>query len=281
MITEEITIKHKTIIQNQINTLEKCLSEYSFSNIFCFKESHEYKLCYIDDNMLIKGTDNGKTFAIPLINYKKENENFLNKIFNEVDYIYPLCEKAIKYFDKSKYNVIYNEDNSDYIYATEKLSFLPGRKLSKKRNLISQFKRAYDPKTELIDPKNIKDIEPILKQWEEQKNGIESTDINACKAAVEYFFDLNNNGFILYDEETPIGFIICEKITDDTIDVKFAKANINYKGAYQYLFNQAAKIYNHSKWFNFEQDLGIEELRKMKRSYLPDRLMHKYCVSKK
>jgi hypothetical protein len=55
-----------------------------------------------------------------------------------------------------------------------------------------------------------------------------------------------------------------------------------FKGVYQFMYNVFAKeLGTEYEWVNFEQDLGIPELRQAKESYQPDKMAVKYRVSLK
>lgn len=61
--------------------------------------------------------------------------------------------------------------------------------------------------------------------------------------------------------------------------VQFAKALVEYKGVYQFLYEDAAlHINTKTRYINLEQDLGIEALRRSKEAYHPDRKLRKLRV---
>jgi hypothetical protein len=62
----------------------------------------------------------------------------------------------------------------------------------------------------------------------------------------------------------------------------FAKGNRKFKGVYQYMFNQFARILpGKYQYMNFEQDLGKLALRIAKSSYHPDQILEKYRLRRK
>ncbi|MDD5672723.1 MAG: phosphatidylglycerol lysyltransferase domain-containing protein, partial [Chitinivibrionales bacterium] len=61
-----------------------------------------------------------------------------------------------------------------------------------------------------------------------------------------------------------------------------AKGDRTFKGVYQFMYHQFAQIMP-AKYaaFNFEQDLGIESLRRSKAAYRPERMLKKYRVARR
>ncbi|MBP5181737.1 MAG: hypothetical protein J6331_01790, partial [Lentisphaeria bacterium] len=59
-----------------------------------------------------------------------------------------------------------SEDTAEYIYEVEKLALLPGSVLSKKRNLIHQFRRAHpEAKSVLLDQTNYPRAKALAEEW--------------------------------------------------------------------------------------------------------------------
>ena len=89
-------------------------------------------------------------------------------------------------------------------------------------------------------------------------------------------------GGIYYVEDEPAAFFLGEEIKDDMFVICFAKALKKFKGIYQYMYNNIAKILpDKYKYFNFEEDLGSQALKLAKSSYSPQIMLKKYRVSAK
>lgn len=67
----------------------------------------------------------------------------------------------------------YNRDLADYVYETEKLASLAGKKLHGKRNHINKFKALYpDWSYEPLNDDNVEDCFQMALKWR-NKNGCE------------------------------------------------------------------------------------------------------------
>ncbi|MDR3236899.1 MAG: phosphatidylglycerol lysyltransferase domain-containing protein, partial [Spirochaetia bacterium] len=94
--------------------------------------------------------------------------------------------------------------------------------------------------------------------------------------------ELSLSGTIYYAGGRPAGFILGEKLTDDSYALHFAKGLTVFKGIYPFMYNSFAKSLREQYGFlNFEQDLGSPALRQAKASYRPDMMLKKYMVSLK
>jgi hypothetical protein len=203
----------------------------------------------------------------------------LKKLQKECDFFFPVHEDWLKFFEPHGIEYSFRDGDTDYIYTTEKMCTYKGRKLHKKRNLLKQFKENYTAKAYQIDKSNLSDAKYILDKWQESSGmSKEETDYYACCEALELFDELCICGGIYYiNDGEPGGFIMGEELTDDTYVLHFAKGLRNFKGIYQYLYNDFANILpRRYMYINFEQDLGKMALRMAKTSYIPDLLVKKY-----
>jgi hypothetical protein len=74
--------------------------------------------------------------------------------------------------------------------------------------------------------------------------------------------------------------VLGEELNDETFVLHFAKAKKKFKGIYQYMFNNFAKILPPKyRRLNLEQDLDKENLRIFKSSYVPDAMLRKARVT--
>jgi hypothetical protein len=73
--------------------------------------------------------------------------------------------------------------------------------------------------------------------------------------------------------------VLGEELNEETFVLHFAKARTKFKGVYQFMFNNFAKILPPKyQYLNLEQDLDKENLRVFKSSYVPDVMLKKARV---
>lgn len=283
MQRERLDFKHRELLFPLLKNMNTRIAEYSFANLYLFRNSHNYELL-IDDFIFIKGVSyDGKSYCMCTKPLEEIGLPLLDEMLKEVDFLFPIDENWLSFFPKDNYQIEYRDGDTDYIYDIEKMRTFAGKKLHGKRNLLHQFEKNYAWEAlPLFGEDRIKEAKEILNIWQEG-SGLEKkdTDFDACLEALELYDELCICGFIYYVDKRPAGFIIGEEIGKDTFALHFAKADTQYKGIYQFMFNNFAKILpDKYRYVNFEQDLEKENLRLAKRSYEPDLLLKKYRVSK-
>ena len=183
--------------------------------------------------------------------------------------------------DQFNYNL--NRSVSDYIYTTDKLIHLRGKKLQSKRNHINRFMRENDWEYMTLtgNPRLVEECKEMLHQWMEV-NSIEKDpsleyDDHATTLMLEHFEELELTGGLICVDNEIAAFSIGEPLTKDTVIVHVEKAFTTIHGAYAIINQQFVK--NEAEGFTYvnrEEDMGIENLRKAKLSYQPDLLLEKF-----
>lgn len=168
-----------------------------------------------------------------------------------------------------------NRDFAEYIYETEKLATLAGRKLHSKRNHLNRFEASYKFSFEPIDESNKADALAVARQWCKASNGDESIDEESCaiKKALENFELLNFSGAVLRIDGKPVAMTMGEPISRRAFVTHFEKAVDGYDGLYVAVNCYFARTLTQFELINREEDMGIEGLRRAKLSYKPSILL--------
>lgn len=163
-------------------------------------------------------------------------------------------------------------ENQDYIYLSEELALLSGKKFHAKRNHISKFYRTYEnARFELIDQSNKGDALTVVLDWyaENSLDPDDSSEVAAIREGLESLEEFNMSGAVLYVGEKPVAMTLGSEISSRVYDINFEKALRGYDGVYAVINNEFAKTLTRYKYINREEDMGLEGLRKSKLSYNP------------
>jgi hypothetical protein len=167
---------------------------------------------------------------------------------------------------------------ADYIYSTERMVQLSGKKLAKKKNLISQFRRAY-PDYKVL-PVTLDKREVILRfteKWrrEREVEGIYlHTEYVAIQNTMEMWDHIPIEGIIICLDSKIAAYSLFSTQTADMATVHFEKFDPDKKGSAQVInWETARHLLGRYQWINREQDIGLEGLRQAKMSYDPDFLV--------
>ena len=264
--------------------------EYCFGNIFMWSDIYENKI-YNDNGIFVSadftdepvfcypiGDGDKKATIQKLIEFSKslgvslEFFGMTEKDRDELQFLFP-----------KQFEITEERDYFDYLYTSESLANLVGRKLASKRNHISYFEKTFDWQYEHITKENIHKCELLNEHWERlnrEKNPEEIGDEHlAIKKALANFFDLGLEGGILTIENEIVAFTFGERLNSNTFCTHVEKAYGNIRGAYQMINREFARqLKDRFEYINREDDTGSEGLRRAKLSYHPHRLVIKYSA---
>ena len=186
-----------------------------------------------------------------------------------------------------EYFSIYNDlDWHDYIYSVESLVNLSGKKLAKKKNLISQFVRLYTNwNIKKIENKDYDELMEFCAYWltvHVEQDEYLDIELAALELSLKYWELLPNEGIKIYIDDKLCGFAIWSPQTQDMATVHYEKFDPQIKGLGQVINYETAKILqNRFKFINREQDMGSAGIRQAKRSYQPIKMLPYYRLKSK
>jgi len=177
-----------------------------------------------------------------------------------------------------------NIEYANYIYLSETLASLKGRKFHKKKNLIRQFKKLYpEYKIEKLNESHFPAILELYQTWKQNKpdqSEIDHSEETAIHRTLKFFPYLEGEGLVIKVGNHLAAYAIFSQHNKNTAVIHFEKFDTNFKGAAQ-IINQETAKYLHNKgvtFINREEDLGIESLKKSKLSYYPDQILKPYTI---
>ena len=173
----------------------------------------------------------------------------------------------------------------DYVYSRESLATLKGKKLHGKRNHINKFLSKY-PEYEYrkLDKTMINDCIALYDQWVGEKDEKTAQSMEDEKKSV--LLALNNmdelglTGGTIFIDGKLCAFTVGERLHPHVQLIHIEKANTEYDGIFpminqQYILHECEDV----ELINREEDMGIEGMRKAKRSYNPLKMIEKYLIS--
>lgn len=283
MRVEKLNLDHKKLVRDKLAQIKTPVSEYSFANLYLFRDKHNYTLVQ-DNDLWITGTSyRGFTYAMPLFDPRRVHLDVSIAMIKHSGSLYPIPEDWAGIFDRDRFTVTTDEADWDYAFAIEGLRAYGGKKYHKKRNLLKQFIESYSHEALPLTNDSVEDARRVLEQWQQESDqAAEETDYAACMEALSLYEELVLCGVIYYTHGEPAGFIIGEELNEKVFALYFAKGLRGIKGIYQFMYNNFALIMPSKYYaFNFEQDLGDPGLRQSKRSYFPEYMIKKYKVELK
>lgn len=255
--------------------------ENTFGTIFCWSGVSGYKVAFIDGGMVL-GNPDKKVFDMPMGDCNKQAVvEYLINTYGQISL------KSVRECDFNILNTIggfeIEEHCSffDYIYDSEKLITLSGKKLATKRNHINAFVADGKWHTKPIEQSDIPTLLEFNKKWCEGRceNADKYLKMELCAAeiALNNFDKMGLLGLMLYKNNTLVAYSYGEPISKKAFCVHVEKADADVRGAYQMINREFAKTYcKDYPYINREDDAGDEGLARAKKSYYPTELGKKF-----
>ncbi len=273
--TTKVTLQEKEELAPFFSSIYERISEFTFANIYLFRYTHNYRLSRLpDDRILITGSDDGKGFFI--LPGGPVEAALLEELFERFSSMKCVSERFAVVLERLGYRVTEDRDNFDYIFLTERLSSLSGRKMHKKKNLYNKFVSTYNATLIPMNEKRRADVLDVLERWREQRE--DGGDYQAAKEGIELFSELGLEGSLCYIDDTPLAFILGEPHPcGDTFLVHFRKSVRGCPGIAEFVLKTFAEgIKERFRYINMEQDLGREGLRQAKLGFRPTGFVKKF-----
>lgn len=293
----------KLIELSDYNTIEEYLrkfppyNDFEFMSLWTYNFDKQNRFSFVNGNLAIKIQDFlTNSFFYSFLGTNEINDTVEKLIElsitegygNELFLIPESCLGSGEVLDK-KYQAIEDRASFDYILSSDEISSLEGAKYHEKRNLANRFAISYpDYKVEILqlNEKNTQlAILELFNRWKEKK-GKSVKDVEIELAAIKGVFDLVDllqvQGVGVYENGVLIGFSILHRADSDYAILSFEKCDTSYKGIYEFLNRETARLAKKigCRYINYEQDLGIEGLRKSKSLWRPASFLKKFTIKK-
>lgn len=279
-LTTELSLSMRPLLQPLLQQLPDGISEFTFANLYLFREAHQYKITKLPDGLIIlKGRDNNIPFFMSPFGLPPQN--LLQELFTSHLRMKCVSEKQAHKLEAMGFAVSEDRDNFDYLYHREDMARLSGRKFSKKRNHIKAFINNYSYMGKPLIEEYLSDALSVLEKWRQGRDN--PGDYAAAREALLKSEELQLCGGIYYVDGKPAAYSLGEELMrGESFVIHFEKAVSDYKGIWQFI-NQAFASILPDKYetINREQDLGDEGLRSAKMSYKPVDFVKKFMASSK
>lgn len=300
MLKDLQKLKFKTPDIKDYAKIQKFISPFAADSMSCeitpmtlliWKNYYHQKIAFTDDMMFVSLGKNSDIFLLPFAKDMEKAVNILKEYTKAENR--PLIFLGAEGIRLNTFNSMFSEyfsqeesrDDFEYLYLTENLKNLSGKKYHSKRNHISAFSKKCDWSYETLTLNNLPEVLKMADKWTEEMKKIttDSLSIEVENAALkEYLPQMNflklRGGCIRVNDEI-IAFTFGSPINDYVFDLHVEKALPEFRTAYslinrEFISNELSDF----KYVNREDDMGLEGLRKAKLSYHPDILLKKYVI---
>lgn len=266
-------------------------SDNTFTNMVCWNHYAHYAYAYVEDCIVLSTTLNGRTRYrppigphnpdllldlmrlaarstddLPLLILDPETKEWISELYPDLE-LYP----ERKYFD--------------YVYRSEDLAELPGKKYLTIRHQLNQFRRTCLPVVGPITRDDFKDVLDFLDKWCDWKDcnsdPVLANEKEAILFAITHYEELKLSGLLIRVEGNVGAMAIFEGLNKDTALVHFEKGLPDCKGIYRAINAETARILSRDySYINRESDMGVAGIREAKTRYHPDHMVEVHFVKR-
>lgn len=272
-------------------------SDFNFTSLWIWDTNGERMLSKLNENLVVCFTDylTGKpVFSFLGTNKIEQTTQSIIDFAKKTKASSVLCfvpEEIAKNLSNSGFYVEEDRDNFDYIFSTSQLSTFRGIKYKTKRHEVNKFLTLYPNvvfKSEnSINPILREHIINLLQKWtvkKESNREVENLGFEGENKALHKMLQMENKNLLIFTcflNDNLIGFEIDELLLPKYAVAHFSKVDTLYRGINDFLNMKLSQYLKNkgAEFCNWEQDLGIENLRKSKMSYCPVNFLKKYKVS--
>ncbi len=291
-----IELSDRAVIHPLVWASQPEISEICFTNFYIYQTQINAAWAELDDAIiLLCNTKKYGYFYLPPIPKSQQciSPDTVQKMFEWLrsnrEVRYPRIEKAgfklaTNHEILTRFDIEPLRDEFDYVYLSDDLIRLEGRKYHAKRNHLSRFLKSVPHEIEDLDSSNLNECITFLGKWcrfrDCQKNPEIMSECMACYQALNHFAELDLFGILIRVNGQVEAFSVGDRLNDRTILVHIEKGNAEVPGIYAAINHFFARRFAGEKlYINREQDMGDEGLRKAKLSYYPHHMVEKYRIT--
>lgn len=285
---------------DKITSKYQPFSDFNFVSMWSWDVENEMRVCEYNGNLVVKFSDyiSGEPFLSFLgtneITKTTDDLLTLSYAMDMGEQLKLVPEIVANQLDPKLYELQESRDHFDYILDLNKLSDFRANKLNDHANFSRRFMDAnyQDVKIHTLDlnePIYREAISSLTTIWMKNKIQQNKTFLDHLEDAVKRFLylteDVYHEDFVsvgIFLKDKLVAFTINELVDKDYSICHFMKGDNSHKGIYSHLVTETCQeiLRRGRKYINFEQDLGLKNLRQAKLTYEPNHFLKKYNVKK-
>jgi hypothetical protein len=289
----KLSLEHKDQLARFTAKFEP-YSDFNFVSLFSWNTDGSAEVAILDGNLVIRIPDYLDGHPVYSLLGDNRIDASVETLFQSVPKLELVPEAVIQKLEQpGLYDIAEDENNFDYVYDVSHLIHLKGSHFKKKRNKNNVFVKEHEGYELVVkvvkdlDVAHIEALQQVDRQWA-QIASRDKGDILAERKALDRLFE-SFSAFELIIVEVVVdneikAFSVNELLASGYALCHFEKAlTTHHEHLNTFLTIEVAKKLHEAgcEFMNWEQDLGLEGLRRSKQSYHPIRMLKKYTLSRR
>ncbi len=288
-----VALEDKPILDSYFKNGHFYNSEFTFTNMFIWQKPYSIRYAEIDGNLCIF-TKHGD--CPESVNMTTMDGDLRKTVFRLLEYFETIGQPPqIRLYGKEQkqrleeafpgmFSFEKDINSADYVYNVSDLIELSGSKYHAKRNHINKFKTLFNYKYHTMTPEFRKECREMFMRWCDSKRD-ELSNIDEQLTAVNRLLDnwehLDIVGCCITVDDKMVAFSFGEVLCyhQSIVVIHLEHADTAFQGSFPMINQQFLEHqWSDFKFVNREEDMGLEGLRKAKKSYHPAFLTEKYIA---
>ena len=297
MRIKKLSLKDKKLFNHYLSFARHELSVYSFQDIYIWMRLFDIRWALIENNLCVFLRDNIGCFLYlaPLGGQNKpeavkrafEIMDGFNKN-KDISRIENIEETDVPFY--RSLGLICREKSQDYICKREDLSLLRGDGFKSKRACLNYFVKNYNHEYLPYSGKDKDDCLKLYGLWKKQREeknkdplfrGMLEDSLKCFKILLSDYRSLDATGRVVKVDKKIKAFTFGFKLNQDTFCILYEITDLSVKGLAQFIFQRFCAELKDFRFINIMDDSGLENLRKVKLSYHPERFIPAYIATRK
>lgn len=297
MRLQKISLRDREIFNEYLALARPELSVYAFENIYIWRTLFNIQWAVVKDNLCVFFQDKiGCFLYIPPQGETQKPEAIegsftimdkINKNKN-ISRIENIEEKDLPVYRDLGYEC--KEKFGEYLCLRKELVKLAGDRFKSKRSAFNYFVKNYKYEYMPFDLKYRDNCLNLYSRWmkfNKEKNADPLyrgllMDSRLCLNALLNDYDgLQIIGRVVKMQQEIKAFTFGFKINQDSFCILYEITDLSVKGLAQFIFRQFCKELTGYKYINIMDDSGLANLKRVKLSYRPVKLIPSYIVTRK
>ncbi len=291
-----ITLETKPVLDSYFKRGFFLNSELTFTNMFIWQNPYNIRYAEIEGTLCIFSHYQNEPESVNLTTFSGDVKSTVKRLldyFSEID-----SPPIIRLFSKDQKALLDNafpntfrfekdRNSFDYVYRIPELISLTGGKYHAKRNHINKFKNLYNFEYHTMTPDYREECKQMFYRWcDSKRDSLTNADdqLEAVSRLLDNWEYLDIAGGCITVDGQLVAFSFGEVLcyANSIVVIHLEHADTDFQGSFPMINQQFLE----HQWSDFslvnrEEDMGIEGLRKAKKSYHPLFLTEKYTATLK
>lgn len=291
---KELQLSDWVLFKRFLSSGQHSLSVYHFANIYIWKELFRIFYAVIEERLCVFFEDkNGCFMYLPPLG-RKPDTRLLDRCFavmdefngnKDISRIENIEEGNVAFY--REYGYAHSLKPGDYVCARGDIVSLKGNRFKSKRASRNYFVRHYDFEFRPFLAQDTGACLTLFRRWAEERKrkivdptyrGMLEDGFSCHKLAMENYGRLGLVGYVLRIKGEICGYTFGFPLNSGTFCILFEICDLGYPGISQFIFSRFCRQLSGYRYINIMDDSGLENLRRVKLSYRPVRIVPNYII---